>query len=280
VIAPGPRPIIVHTYHGHVLEGYFGRAKTALYRLLERCLASVSDCLIGVSAATVDDLVRLRVARRERFRVIPIGLDLGRFTQPDTEAAAALRADWAAGPEDVLVAYVGRLVAIKRVDLILGAVASARRQGAPLRLVVAGDGDRRQTLEAHAARLDLGDAVRFIGYVTDSSTVAAAADLAVLASDNEGTPVALIEAAAAGRPAVATAVGGVPDVVVPGSGVLVPRGDEAALADALVRLAGDPDLTRAMGARAREHVLGRFSIERLLADLERLYDELLARRAG
>ena len=277
VLGPGSRPIIVHTYHGHVLEGYFGRAKSSVYRFLERRLAAVSDCLIGVSDATVDDLVRLRVAARERFRVLPIGLELGRFTDPDAAAVAALRGECGATPGELLVAYVGRLVPIKRVDLILSAVATARRQGAPLRLVVAGDGELREDLEALAARLEIRDAVRFLGYVSEPSAVAGAADVAVLASDNEGTPVALIEAAAAGHPAVATAVGGVPDVVVPGSGILVPRGDEAALARALTRFAEDPDLARAMGARAREHVLERFSIERLLGDIESLYDELLTR---
>lgn len=277
VLAPGPRPIIVHTYHGHVLEGYFGRKTTAIYRFLERCLGTVSDCLIGVSRATVDDLVRLGVAGRERFRMIPIGLDLGRFVQPDLERAAALRRECGAGEKEVLAAYVGRLVPIKRVDVVLRAVAEARRQAAPLRLVVAGDGECRQELERRADRLGLRGVVTFLGYVPDSSRVAAAADVAILASDNEGTPVALIEAAAAGRPAVATAVGGVPEVVVPGAGLLAPRGDYAALADALVRSARDAPLRTTMGARARDHVLRQFSIERLVSDIEDLYEELLAR---
>jgi glycosyltransferase involved in cell wall biosynthesis len=277
VLGPGPRPIIVHTYHGHVLEGYFGPRTTAVYRFVERRLATVSDWLIGVSRATVDDLVRLGVAGRDRFRMIPIGLDLERFRQPDLEAAAALRRECGAGDTDVLAAYVGRLVPIKRVDLVLRAVAEARRQAPPLRLVVAGDGERRQELERLADQLGLLDVVTFLGYVSDSSRVAAAADIAILASDNEGTPVALIEAAAAGRPAVATAVGGVPEVVVPGAGLLAPRGDYRALADALIRCARDAPLRTRMGARAREHVLRRFSIERLVSDIEDLYDELLAR---
>jgi glycosyltransferase involved in cell wall biosynthesis len=280
VFGPGPRPIIVHTYHGHVLERYFGRWTSAVYRFLERRLAAVSDCLIGVSRATVDDLVRLRVAARERFRVIPIGLDLERFRRPDADAAAALRRECGAGEKDALAAYVGRLVQIKRVDLVLRAVAEARRHGAPVRLVVAGDGESRQELEGLADQLRLGDVVTFLGYVLDPSGVAAAADLAILASDNEGTPVALIEAAAAGRPAIATAVGGVPEVVVPGTGVLVPRGDYAALAKALVNCAGNPHLRRTMGARAREHVLEHFSVQRLLNDVEELYERLLVDRAA
>jgi glycosyltransferase involved in cell wall biosynthesis len=279
VLSPHPRPIIVHTYHGHVLEGYFGRRTSAVYRFLEHRLASVSDCLIGVSKATVDDLVRLGVAGRDRFRVVPIGLDLERFRHLDARAAVPLERG-AGEEEEVVAAFVGRLVPIKRVDLILRAVAEARRQGPPIRLVVAGDGECRLELERLAAELDLADSAEFLGYVSDSSTVVARADLAILASDNEGTPVALIEAAAAGRPAVATAVGGVPEVVLPDTGVLVPRGDHAALADALNRLARDRPLRERMGAQAREHVLRRFSIDRLLEDIESLYEELLARPTG
>jgi glycosyltransferase involved in cell wall biosynthesis len=278
VLGPGRRPIIVHTYHGHVLEGYFGRRTSAIYRFLERRLGSVSDCLIGVSEATVDDLVRLGVAGREQFRVIPIGLDLERFRDLDAKAAVSL--ERGTGEEEVVAGYVGRLVAIKRVDLILRAVAQARRQGSPIRLVVAGDGECRQELERLARELGLADSVEFLGYVSDASPVVARADLAILASDNEGTPVALIEAAAAGRPAVATAVGGVPEVVVPGAGMLVPRGDYAALAAALDRCARDRPLRERMGAHAREHVLRHFSVDRLLNDIEDLYDELLARPAS
>jgi glycosyltransferase involved in cell wall biosynthesis len=275
VLTPGRRPIVVHTYHGHVLEGYFGPLRSAVYRRLERALARVSDCLIGVSQATVDDLVRLRVAPRDRFRVIPIGLDLRRFLQPPRDAAAALREECGTKPGEILVGFVGRLVPIKRVDLMIRAVACAREQGAPIRLLVAGDGPCRASLEDLAARLAVSDFVRFVGYLADSSVAAAAAEIAILASDNEGTPVSLIEAAAAGCPAVATAVGGVPDVVVRDAGLLVPAGDHAALAQGLVRLARDPRLRADMGARAKQHVTGTFSIARLLRDIAALYDELL-----
>jgi glycosyltransferase involved in cell wall biosynthesis len=280
LLSPGPRPIIVHTYHGHVLEGYFGRAQSEVYRRLERGLGRVSDCLIGVSRATVDDLVRLGVAPRDRFRVVPIGLELGRFVHPDPGAAARFRDDCGAGAHELLVASVGRLEPIKRVDLILQAAAKARESGVPVRLLIVGDGSCRADLERLAQTLGLADAVAFLGYVADTSAVVAAADVAILASDNEGTPVALIEAAAAGRPAVATAVGGVPEVVTPATGVLVAPGDHDALAQGLSRLAGDAGLRAQMGARAQAHVTRSFSIERLLRDVEALYDELLSRRGA
>ena len=184
-----PRPVIVHTYHGHVLEGYFGPVKNFAYRSLERRLARVSDCLIGVSSATVDDLVRLGIAPRDRFRVIPIGLELERFADPEPAEVAAFRERSGAGAEDVLIGFVGRLVPIKRVDVILRAVDALRDQGVPVRLAVVGDGESRGDLEDLARSLALGDSVRFHGFAADSAPAAAGADLAVIASDNEGTPV-------------------------------------------------------------------------------------------
>jgi glycosyltransferase involved in cell wall biosynthesis len=278
LLAPGRRPLVVHTYHGHVLEGYFGPRQTAVYRGVERLLARATDCLVGVSEATVRDLVRLRVAPPERIRAIPLGLDLERFAVADDAGRARFRAEVGAGPDDVLLAYLGRLVPIKRVDLLLQAVARARAGGSPVRLAIVGDGTLRPELEALARRLGVAEAVRFLGYRTDLEAIMAATDVGVLASANEGTPVSLIEAAAAGRPAVATAVGGVPEVVREGAGLLVPAGDAEELAAAIATLASDAPLREAMGARAREHVLGRFASERLLEDVDRLYRELLAAR--
>jgi len=278
VMAGGRRPAIVHTYHGHVLEGYFGPVQNLLYRSLERGLARVSDCLIGVSQATVDDLVRLRVAPRERFRAVPIGLDLDRFVGLRAEDGADFRARIGVGPDDVLLTYVGRLVPIKRVDVIIRALAEVSHAGVPVRLAVVGDGESREGLEALAVRCGVAARVRFFGYMSDVAPVLAASDIAVLSSDNEGTPVSLIEASAAGRPAVATAVGGVPEVVISEAGLLVPPGDHRAFAAAVARLAGDGELRARMGACGRGHVLGRFSAARLIADVEALFDELLEGR--
>lgn len=279
-VAVRPRPRIVHTYHGHVLEGYFGPVTTALYRLLERAAARVSDALLGVSQNTVDDLVRLGVAPRERFRVVPLGLELAAYAEiaerPDP--ADALRRRAGAGPDDVLVTIAGRLVPIKRVEVALAAIAEARRRGAPVRLLVVGDGDLRGDLEADTRRLGIAEAVHFAGYVRDMPAVVAATDIALLTSANEGTPVALIEAAAGGRPAVATEVGGVRSVVTPASGRLCADGDVAGLATALVELAVDADLRRTLGRAARAHVMGRFDSQRLLSDIDALYTELLRPR--
>ena len=181
-LAVRPRPAIVHTFHGHVLEGYFGAAKSRLYLELERALARVSDRLIGVSEATVGDLVRLGVAPREKFSVLPLGLDLGRLAQPADGLRDASRAELGVDDDAVLLAFVGRVVPIKRLDLLLAALARARESEPRLRLAVVGDGDERPGLEALAERLGVAGAVEFLGYRRELRPLFAAADVAVLSS--------------------------------------------------------------------------------------------------
>jgi glycosyltransferase involved in cell wall biosynthesis len=176
--------------------------------------------------------------------------------------------------------YAGRLVPIKRVGVLLAAVARARALGAPVVVAMAGDGELRGELERTARDLGIEGAARFLGFRHDLDALVAAADIAVLSSDNEGTPVALIEAAAGGRPAVATDVGGVRDIVTPQTGVLAPAGDAEALAIAIAELAGSPERRARLGAAARERVRVRWAADRLLGDIERLYVELLAGRGG
>ena len=273
-LAVRPRPAIVHTYHGHVLEGYFGPAKARLYLELERALGRVSDRLLGVSQATVDDLVRLGVAPRERFRVMPLGLDL----QPLTEVGEALRAssrnELGVDPGEVLLIFVGRVVPIKRLDVLLRAVAKARAGDPRIRLALVGDGGERPGLERQAAELGIDRDVLFLGYRRELRPLFAAADLAVLSSDSEGTPVSLIEAAAAGLPAVTTDAGGVREVVGEKTGIVVPCGDANALASGILRMAGDGDLRERCGRAARERALGRYGAERLIGDIDALYREL------
>jgi glycosyltransferase involved in cell wall biosynthesis len=280
VIAGRRRPVIVHTYHGHVLRGYFGPRVTAAYRAAERGLAHVSDRLVGVSQAVVDDLVELGIAPRERFTVVPLGLDLDRFLAVPAASGGAVRTELGIADDDVLAVFAGRLVPIKRLDVLLDGVAAARASGARLRVAVVGDGELRARLEGRAAALGIDHAVTFLGFRRDLDTVLHAADVAVLSSDNEGTPVALIEAAAAGRPAIATDVGGVADVVTTETGLLVAPGRPDSFAAALTQLAARPDERRRMGSAAREHVRDRYAAGRLLADVEALYDELLLGRHG
>ena len=176
----------------------------------------------------------------------------------------------------MLAVFVGRLVPIKRLEVLLTALELARRGEPRLRLAIVGDGEIRPALEGQAESIGVADSVRFLGYRRELASVFAASDLAVLCSDNEGTPVSLIESAAAGLPAVATDVGGVAEAVGPESGVLVPPGDIGAFAAALSRLAADRELRARLGAAGRRLAVERFGAARLLSDTEALYEELAA----
>ncbi len=269
-------PVIVHTFHGHVLEGYFSRPKARAFLEIERRLARWTSALIAVSEATRDELLNLGIGRPGQWHVIPVGLELDHLaTPPDRrEARDRLRLP-SDGP---LVGIVGRLVPIKDHGTFLQAAARIAAARPDVTFVVAGDGELRETLERRARGL-LGERARFLGWVSDLPSLYAALDVVVLTSRNEGTPVSLIEAGAAGRPLVATRVGGVPEVVADGrTGLLVPPADPPAVAGAIERLLADPSLATDMGQRARAEMAERFSATRLADDLAALYELLLAGR--
>lgn len=268
-------PVVVHTFHGHVLRGYFGPVKTAAFRQIERRLARSTDALIAVSPEVRDDLVALGVAPASKIAVIRLGLDLASRTQVEPGVRESLRRELGVPEGRFLVGWLGRMTEIKCVDVLIEAAALAYAAGADLDLVLVGDGPLRPALEAHAMAVGLADRVHFLGFHEDVAPIYAAVDAVALTSANEGTPVTVIESLAAGKPVVATAVGGVPDVVREGeTGFLVPVGNTAALADRFVRLATDRALGAALGARGAE-VLSRYAVPRLLDDVDELYRSLL-----
>jgi glycosyltransferase involved in cell wall biosynthesis len=272
-------PVVIHTFHGHVLEGYFPGWKSRAFLATERGLARISDALVAVSPAIRDELLDLGIGRPDQWRVIPVGLDLHDLLTLDVDRVRARQALGLPQTGSV-VGIVGRLVPIKDHVTFLDAAARIAHDRSDVTFVVVGGGELRSELEVRARHL-LGDRCRFLGWVMDLTTLYAALDLVVLASRNEGTPVALIEAGAAGKPVVATRVGGVADVVQDGkTGLLVPPGDPAAVAAGISALLDDPARARALGEAARGEANARFTIERLADDLTRLYGELLARKAS
>ena len=272
-------PVVVHTFHGHVLTGYFSRAASRVFLVLERLLAKASSTLIAVSPEVRDDLVRLGVAPASKFTVVRLGLDLERRTEAPEGARELVREELRVGEEQLLVAWLGRMTEIKRVDDLLRVHADLRGRGVDAVLALVGDGPDRPGLERLAAQLGIADTVRFTGFRGDVGSIYRAADVVALTSANEGTPVSLIEALAAGCAVVTTDVGGVADVVDSGrAGILVPAGDLAAFAGALEELAHDPDRRRALGEAGAHHVGTRYSVERLVSDVDELYRSLLAAR--
>ncbi|MGH2926864.1 MAG: glycosyltransferase [Solirubrobacteraceae bacterium] len=274
------RPVVIHTYHGHSLTGYFSSRTANVYRLIEKLLARVSDVLLAVSEEVRDDLVGLRVAPPSKFRVMPLGFDLSAFTDDTARLARrrALRAEWDVSEDAVVVTLIARLVPIKRVDRFLAAaVRLGERPG--VRFVIVGDGELRDHLQSSDDALALGERLVWAGFRRDVADVCFSSDIVMLTSDNEGTPVSLIEAQAAAVPVAATDVGGVRSVVEDGAtGLLSPPEDVGALTGALARLLDDGALRERMGAAGRRSATSRFTLTRLAADHAALYGELLALR--
>lgn len=272
-------PIVVHTYHGHVLRGYFDPVRANAFRLIERWLAKMTTTLIAVSPQVRDDLVRLGVAPTEKFAVVRLGVELDERIPADQNGRGETRRVLGIPPERFMVGWVGRMTGIKRTDDVLLAVRKLRERGVDACLCMVGDGPDRDHVEQRAHDLGIVENCLFLGYQEEVSPYFAAFDAMVLPSANEGTPVTAIEALAACRPVVATRVGGVPDVVRDGEdGFLVEPGDVDALADRLAALAADPELRARMGAAGRLRVLPRYAVDRLVTDMDRLYRELLAAR--
>lgn len=267
-----PRPLTVHTFHGHVLDGYFSPAVQRGFVAAEQALARHTDVLVAISTEIRDQLLELGIGLPSQYRVIPLGLDLSRHLAVEGRSGA-LREHLRLAPDVPLVGVLGRLAPIKDHDTLLQAMA-----GVPgAHLAVLGDGELRGDLERRARELGIEGRTHFTGWWDDVPAAIADLDVVALSSRNEGTPVSLIEAAACGRPCAATNVGGVRSVVEHGrSGLLVPPGDPSSLADAVTRLLRDPRLRAHMGREARVGA-SRFAPGRLVRDIRELYDELTGR---
>jgi len=275
------RALVVHTFHGHVLEGYFSPIANRLIRFVEKSLGALTDRLITISPLQRRDIVdRFRIAPGRKVVTIPLGLDLGPLLQstrsPRSRERFGLPAD------AFVVGFVGRFVPIKDLPTLLAGFRAALGDVPRARLLLAGDGPMRSLLTAEAARLEIADRVHFIGWTEDLPDLYGALDVCVLTSLNEGTPVAAIEAMAAGTAVIATSVGGVPDVIAHGrTGLLVPPTDPVELARAIAMLARDSAGRREITELARRDVAERFSIDRLVVDIDKLYRAaVLEKRAG
>lgn len=256
------KPILVHTFHGHVLHSYFGRIKTFFFIWVEKILALFTDKIIVVSESLKKELVeRFRIAPEKKVQVVELGFELDELLKlPSKE------------DRDVInIGIVGRLVAVKNHRMLLRVA-----QKIKAKFLIVGDGELRRELENYVRELGIEDIVEFKGWVKDLGKIYLDLDILVLTSLNEGTPVSIIEAMAAARPVVATNVGGVRDVVEDGkSGYLVGSGDEEKFSEKLLDLINHPEKRKIFGECGRKAVNHRFSKDRLIKDTEKLYNELL-----
>lgn len=270
-----PRPAIVHTFHGHVLDGYFGSVVGRAFLGVERFLARRTDALIAISPEIRDELLKMGIGQSNQIRVIPLGFELKPLLAV-SERSMVLRESIDLDGDVFLIGILGRLVPIKDHRTLL----EAMHRLPQVHLAIVGDGELRTELEELASELGVNERVHFTSWWMNVAEAISDLDIVVLTSRNEGTPVSLIEAAAAGKPVVATDVGGTRFVVEEGvTGLLVPPASPQALARAIKTLLDDPPLRAAMGQAARVRVQKRFNSARLLSDIRALYLDVLSARS-
>jgi len=264
---------IVHTYHGHVLSGYFDQRWERFFRAVEWGLAHFTGTLIAVSEEVRDDLVRMRVAPAHRFAVVHYGVDVPKWGEADDRARARRRSELGIGDDTFAIGWAGRLTAIKRPFDLIRTLRAVLNEGVDAVLVLVGDGELRGATETLARDLGVAGHTRFVGFQKPVREWYAAVDVSLLTSLNEGTPVVAIESLAMGRPVVATRAGGTATVVTEAeSGYLLDVGDIDGLARRLVELARDPALRAQLGAAGAADMRARFATARMADDLEAVYE--------
>jgi GT2 family glycosyltransferase len=269
-------PVIVHTFHGHVLTGYFHPLISAAFAAIERILAHSTTCLIAVSEEVRGDLIRLGVAPPEQIVVLPLGFDFSRFdatAEGRRRRREAFRREFGIPMDAKVVTIVARLEPIKRVDRFLR-VASQLARSEEIWFLVVGDGALREELQESPEAVRLGNRVVWAGLRTDMPDVYFASDVVAVTSDNEGTNVSAIEAQAAGLPVVSTRVGGMPTVVSGDTGILVEPEDEDGFVRALEGLLVDEELRQNLGQSGVQRARSHFSLTRLVKDIDALYQRL------
>lgn len=265
-------PATVHVYHGHLLHGYFSPSMTKGVVGIERLLARRTTRLVTVGRQVRDELVAAHIGRPDQYEVMTPGVDLT-FGRDRARA----RGELGLAADGIIVAFVGRLADVKRPDRFARVAQRVATERSDVSFVVAGEGSGLGELEATVARsAELRGRVHLLGWRSDVANVYAAADLVLLTSDNEGMPLSLIEAAAAGRPTVTTDVGSAAEVVVNGETGIVCPVDDGALARAVLDLCADDAGREAMGQAAIERARTEFSRARVAERVATLYEGLSA----
>ena len=264
--------IRVHTFHGHLLTGYFGSFKRSLIVLAERILALFTHQLLAVGDKVRQDLLAAGIGKPKKFGLMPPGLEIGKLLRKNDALEF-----YGLSNQALQCAFIGRIAQIKRPDRFLDVVSEIKRRGVAIEFFMAGDGELLQNCQERITHDKLP--VKVLGWQSNMEQVLSAADVVILTSDNEGTPLSLIQAGMAGLPVVTTRVGSVPEVVLDGITGIVTSLDVQQITDALEKLAKSAELRLQMGTSAREFTLANFGVKRLVNDHEVLYKKLIANRA-
>ena len=264
------RSIRVHTFHGHLLQGYFGPGKTKLVVIIEKFLAFFTHQLLAVGKKVQDDLIAAGIGNPNKYGVMPPGLQLA-----EVPSRSSARKTLALNDDATYCAFIGRITQIKRPDRFLDVAAEIKSRGINLHFIVAGAGELLAYCQDRAIAENLP--VTFLGWREDIEVVLAAADFVLLTSDNEGTPLSLIQAGMVGIPVVATNVGSTNEIVVTGETGLLTDLSVDQLANAVTKVATDSDLRAQMGAAGKEYTMARYGVARVVKDHQDLYLRLLKR---
>jgi glycosyltransferase involved in cell wall biosynthesis len=280
-------PVIIHTFHGHVFHSYFNRSTTDLFVGIERYLANRTTKIIALSALQKNELCNIyKIAPSEKFQIIPLGLDLLKFQTNQELKREKFRNDYNIDDDEIAIGIIGRLVAIKNHALFLKAIKTASEKTKKrIRAYIIGDGEERVQVEETARSLGLQfnnsnvkekNIITFTGWIKEIDKCYAGMDIIALTSDNEGTPVSLIEAQAAGRAILTTDVGGVLDIVIENeTALIVDKNNAIMFAEMLFKVIDNDDLRFHLSQKGPEFALSRFSYQRLCKDMAGLYNSSL-----
>ena len=263
------KSIRVHTFHGHLLIGYFGSIKRSLVVIVEKILAARTQQLLAVGNRVRQDLLHAGIGRMEKFSLMPPGVEIG-----DLPSKVESQEFFNLDTEKVQCAFIGRVTRIKRPDRFLDVVSEIKKRNVKLDFFIAGDGELLEACKERIAAENLP--VKVLGWQSNIERVLAAADIVVLTSDNEGTPLSLIQAGMAALPVVTTNVGSIPEIVLDGLSGVITGLDVQEVANALEKVANNASLRSQMGSTAQEFTLAHFGIQRLVTDHEVLYKKLLS----
>jgi glycosyltransferase involved in cell wall biosynthesis len=282
-------PVIVHTYHGHVFHSYFGKLKTKFIISAERYLAKRSDALIAISHQQKKELTEdFRIATEDKFKVIPLGFELKKFTVNQDEKRKKFRNEFNLNEDEIAIGIIGRLVPIKNHSLFLEGINYVlKKSSKKIKAFIIGDGETRKVLEEKAKQLNVSfsndhnsaASLIFTSWRNDIDVINAGLDIITLTSLNEGTPVSLIEAQAANKPIVSTRVGGIGDIVIENETALLSNiNDSLSFQKNLLKLVENNELRNCLAKKGAVHVWEKFSVERLTSDMSNLYFELLDKK--
>lgn len=261
-----PKAKRVHTYHGHLLHGYFSKSKTQLVILIEKSLAKITDLILTVGNQVKKDLLAAGIGKAEKMMITFPGLSVNA-----REEVKGLRKKLEIAEDEVVLIYVGRLTGIKRPDRLINAFRKACDYCHNLTLLVVGDGELRAETEKQAYGLK----VKFLGWRTDVYELMTISDIAILTSDNEGMPITLIEAAHLGLPSISTNVGSVSDVIIHAQTGYTTSIDEESISERIKQLATSKSLRDKFGKAAKLHATENFSVNSMVDFHKNAYKSLL-----